>query len=142
MPRVFAVTLLRWRERCCLPRPRQLAYPQTARAKASCGRATFPGRATHRRRLFDNIMTPPPTPLEDRSMRVRFSIAPGMIVGGLFVLSVAVLPAERAVAQQPPSSSPSSPANPDYGLAISNEQARAVAAAAIAEAKENGCPLV
>ena len=73
-------------------------------------------------------------------MRVRFSIAPGMIVLGLFVLglSVAVLPAERAVAQQPPSPSPSAPANPDYGLAISNEQARAIAAAAIGEAKKNG----
>lgn len=65
-------------------------------------------------------------------MRVRFSIAPGMIVLGLFVLglSMAVLPADRAVAQ--------APANPDYGPAISNEQARAVAAAAIGEAKKNG----
>jgi glc operon protein GlcG len=65
-------------------------------------------------------------------MRVRFSIAPGMIALGLFVLglSVAVLPADRAVAQ--------APANPDYGLPISIEQARAVAAAAVGEAKKNG----
>ena len=64
-------------------------------------------------------------------MRVRFSIAPGMIALGLFVLgvSLAVLP-DRAVAQQP--------ANPDYGLAIGNDQAKAVAAAAIGEAKKNG----
>jgi uncharacterized protein GlcG (DUF336 family) len=67
-------------------------------------------------------------------MRVGFSIAPGMIVLGLFVLGLsgAVLPAGRAVAQQ------GVPPNPDYGLAISNEQARAVAAAAIGEAKKNG----
>ena len=64
-------------------------------------------------------------------MRVRFSIVPGMIALGLFVLgvSVAVLP-QGAVAQQP--------ANPDYGLVIGNDQAKAVAAAAIGEAKKNG----
>jgi uncharacterized protein GlcG (DUF336 family) len=64
-------------------------------------------------------------------MRVRFSIVPGMIALGLFVLgvSVAVSP-HTAVAQQP--------ANPDYGLAIGNDQAKAVATAAIGEAKKNG----
>jgi glc operon protein GlcG len=65
-------------------------------------------------------------------MRVRFSMAPRLMLLGLFVLglSTPVLP-DRAVAQQPS-------ANPDYGLAMSNEQAKAVAAAALGEAKKNG----
>lgn len=66
-------------------------------------------------------------------MPVRFSIVPGMIAFGLFVLglSTGVMP---AIAQ--------APANPDYGLSINNEQARAVAAAALAEAKKNGWHMV
>jgi uncharacterized protein GlcG (DUF336 family) len=63
-------------------------------------------------------------------MRVRFSIVPGMIVLGLFSLGAGALLPDKAVAQQP--------ANPDYGLAINNEQAKAVAAAAIGEAKKSG----
>lgn len=58
----------------------------------------------------------------------------------LFVLALAIGSAlamgDAALAQQPaPAASPASPA--DYGLAISNEQAKAVAAAAVAEAKKN-----
>lgn len=64
-------------------------------------------------------------------MRVRFSTATRMIVLGLFVLGLraTVLSPQVALAQ---------PANPDYGLAINDEQAKAVAAAAIGEAKKNG----
>jgi len=59
-------------------------------------------------------------------MRTRFLIAPAICL----VLALGNI----ADAQQP--SSPSAP-KPDYGLPITNEQAKAVAAAAIAEAKKS-----
>jgi uncharacterized protein GlcG (DUF336 family) len=72
-------------------------------------------------------------PAGDSSMRTRFLIALGMS----WMLALGNL----AVAQQPPapsSPSPPSPApRPDYGPPITNEQAKAVAAAALAEAKKN-----
>jgi uncharacterized protein GlcG (DUF336 family) len=63
-----------------------------------------------------------------------------MILLGLFVLgsSLVVVPPGKSVAQQ----LPSGPANPDYGLPINNDQAKAVAAAAIGEAKKNGWRIV
>src|SRR5207248_2600387 len=70
----------------------------------------------------------------DRSMRTGFLIAFGM--SSLLTL------ANLAVAQQP--AAPPAPAAPapstpklDYGPPITNEQAKAVAAAAVAEAKKN-----
>jgi uncharacterized protein GlcG (DUF336 family) len=63
-------------------------------------------------------------------MQTRFLIALGMSL----VLALGNL----AVAQQPPAPSPPSPTpKPDYGPPITNEQAKAVAAAALAEAKKN-----
>jgi glc operon protein GlcG len=63
-------------------------------------------------------------------MRTRFLIALGM--GWVLALG------NPAVAQQPPAPSPASPSpKPDYGPPITNEQAKAVAAAALAEAKKN-----
>jgi glc operon protein GlcG len=63
-------------------------------------------------------------------MRTRFLIALGMS----WMLALGNL----AVAQQPAAPSPPSPApRPDYGLPITNEQAKTVAAAALAEAKKN-----
>jgi glc operon protein GlcG len=59
-------------------------------------------------------------------MRTRFLIAPGMV----FLLALA----NMAGAQQP--SSPATP-KPDYGPPISNEQAKTVAAAAVAEARKS-----
>ncbi len=61
-------------------------------------------------------------------MRTRFLIALGM--GCLLALG------NMAVAQQPSAPSPAAP-KPDYGPPITNEQAKAVAAAAVAEAKKN-----
>ncbi|TMJ30190.1 MAG: heme-binding protein [Alphaproteobacteria bacterium] len=82
-------------------------------------------------------MTPHPKDLGgDRSMRSRFLIALGM--SSLLTLG------NLAVAQQPtapPAPAPAAPAAStpklDYGPPISNEQAKAVAAAAVAEAKKN-----
>jgi glc operon protein GlcG len=64
-------------------------------------------------------------------MRTRLLIALG--IGSALALGGA------ALAQQPaPSPAPAAPAAPpDYGPPITNEQARAVAAAALAEAKKN-----
>src|SRR4051794_39150584 len=63
-------------------------------------------------------------------MRTRFLIALGVSC----VLGLGI----PARAQQPPASSPASPApRPDYGPPITNEQAKAVAAAALAEARKN-----
>jgi glc operon protein GlcG len=63
-------------------------------------------------------------------MRTRFLIALGL--GWVLALG------NPAVAQQPPTPSPASPSpKPDYGPPITNEQAKAVAAAALAEAKKN-----
>jgi glc operon protein GlcG len=84
---------------------------------------------------LDNIMTPHPKDLGgDRSMRTGFLIALGM--SSLLTL------ANLAVAQQP--AAPPAPAAPapstpklDYGPPNTNEQAKAVAAAAVAEAKKN-----
>jgi uncharacterized protein GlcG (DUF336 family) len=62
----------------------------------------------------------------DRSMRTRVLTAPGIAFLLLF--------ANMAGAQQP--ASPSTP-KPDYGPPITNEQAKAVAGAAVAEAKKS-----
>ena len=63
-------------------------------------------------------------------MRTRFLMALGMS----WMLALGNL----AVAQQPPAPPPPSPApRPDYGPPITNDQAKAVAAAALAEAKKN-----
>jgi glc operon protein GlcG len=80
---------------------------------------------------LDNIMTPQPKTLAgDTSMRTRFLMALGMS----WMLALGNL----AVAQQPPAPSPPPIApRPDYGPPITNDQAKAVAAAALAEAKKN-----
>jgi glc operon protein GlcG len=63
-------------------------------------------------------------------MRTRFLIA----LGVSWVLALG----NPGVAQQPPAPSPASPTpRPDYGPPITNEQAKAVAAAAFAEARKN-----
>src|SRR5271166_2314281 len=76
-------------------------------------------------------MTPRPrNPAGDSCMRTRFFIALGMS----WVLGLGT----AAVAQQPPAPAPLSPApRLEYGPPITNEQAKAVAAAAVAEAKKN-----
>src|SRR5262245_58434129 len=83
-------------------------------------------RVGQRRRIFDNIMTPRHHSAFRRSggrtMRTRFVIA--LATGAVLALGGA------AMAQQPVP-----PA--DYGAPITNEQAKAVAAAAFAEAKKN-----
>jgi glc operon protein GlcG len=85
-------------------------------------------RAGQRRRIFDNIMTLRQRRFGrsgGRTMRIGFMIALG--IGSALALGGATL------AQQP--SPPAAPT--DYGPPISNEQAKAVAAAALAEAKKN-----
>ncbi len=63
-------------------------------------------------------------------MRTRFLMA----LGASWALALA----SSAVAQQPTAPAPPPTAQrPDYGLPITNEQAKAVAAAALAEAKKN-----
>ena len=63
-------------------------------------------------------------------MRTRFLMA----LGARWALALA----SSAVAQQPTAPAPPPTAQrPDYGLPITNEQAKAVAAAALAEAKKN-----
>jgi uncharacterized protein GlcG (DUF336 family) len=56
-------------------------------------------------------------------------------------VSALVLLGTAGLAQQPPAAPPPGPGattpRPDYGLPITNEQAKAVAAAALAEAKKN-----
>src|SRR6266545_8182033 len=66
-------------------------------------------------------------PAGDRTMRLNVLIALG--IGSALAL------AGTALAQQPSPAPPGPP--PDYGAPISNEQAKAVAAAAVAEAKKN-----
>jgi glc operon protein GlcG len=61
-------------------------------------------------------------------MRTHVLIA--LCIGSALVLAGSVL------AQQPPATTPPAPA-PDYGPPITNEQAKAVAGAAFAEAKKN-----
>jgi glc operon protein GlcG len=70
-------------------------------------------------------------PAGESSMRTRFLIA----LGVSWVLALG----DPAVAQQPPPPPPpASPTpRPDYGPPITNEQAKAVAGAALAEAKKN-----
>jgi glc operon protein GlcG len=82
-----------------------------------------------RRPIFDNIMTPR-HPAGDRTMRLDVLIA--LCLGSMLAL------AGTALAQQPaPSPGPAAGPPADYGAPISNEQAKAVAAAAVAEAKKN-----
>jgi uncharacterized protein GlcG (DUF336 family) len=86
-------------------------------------------RAGQRRRIFDNIMT-----LRHR----RFGRSGGRTMRTGFVIALGIGSALAfgggALAQQP---SPPAAAPSDYGPAITNEQAKAVAAAAFAEAKKN-----
>jgi uncharacterized protein GlcG (DUF336 family) len=71
-------------------------------------------------------------------MRTRFLIALG--IGSVLALGGAALAQQPAPAPAPaaPAPAPAVPAGPpEYGLPITNEQAKAVAAAAFAEAKKN-----
>jgi glc operon protein GlcG len=70
------------------------------------------------------------TPAGERSMRIPYFLA--------FLTALTLAPA-APFAQQPPAQPPAPGVpRPDYGAAISNEQAKAVAAAAIAEARKGG----
>jgi uncharacterized protein GlcG (DUF336 family) len=81
-----------------------------------------------RRRIFDNIMTALRNPTGERTMRIHGLIA--LCIGSVVAFAGA------APAQQP--SPPPSPAPAaEYGPPITNEQAKAVAGAALAEAKKN-----
>src|SRR5689334_23284935 len=54
------------------------------------------------------------------------------------MVGTAMLAVAPAQAQQPAApAAPASPSSPEYGLPISTEQAKAVAAAALAEARQN-----
>jgi glc operon protein GlcG len=80
-----------------------------------------------RRPIFDNIMTPQQS-AGDRTMRL--DVLTALCLGSMLAL------AGSALAQQP---APAPAAGPpaDYGAPITNEQAKTVAAAALAEAKKN-----
>ena len=58
-----------------------------------------------------------------------------MRIHGLITLCMGLLVTGAALAQQPPAAAPSPP--PEYGSSITSEQAKAVAAAALAEARKN-----
>jgi glc operon protein GlcG len=66
-------------------------------------------------------------------MRTRFLIALG--IGSALALGGAALAQQPAPAPAPAPAAPAAP--PEYGPPITNEQAKAVAAAALAEAKKN-----
>jgi glc operon protein GlcG len=66
-------------------------------------------------------------------MRTRFVIALG--IGSALALGGAALAQQPAPAPAPAPAAPAAP--PEYGPPITNEQAKAVAAAALAEAKKN-----
>jgi glc operon protein GlcG len=86
-----------------------------------------------RRGLFDNIMTPR---WSSGSQDMRLDVFAALSVGSTLALAGA------AMGQQPSPSPGASPAPPaDYGPPITNEQAKAVAAAAFAEARKNNSPM-
>jgi glc operon protein GlcG len=84
------------------------------------------------RRIFDNMMTPRRNDRdrwETKTMRPHAVMA--LTLGAILVLGAAA----RAELATP--TLPASPPPPEYGLPITNEQAKEAASAAIAEAKKN-----
>jgi glc operon protein GlcG len=89
-------------------------------------------RMVQRRGIFDNIMTPR---WSNGSQGMRLDVFAALSIGSTLALAGAAL-------GQQPAPSPASPAPPaDYGPPITNEQAKAVAGAALAEARKNHSPM-
>src|SRR5436305_1090164 len=89
-------------------------------------------RMVQRRGIFDNIMTPR---WSNGSQGMRLDVFAAVSIGSTLAL------AGTALGQQP-APAPASPAPPaDYGPPITNEQAKAVAGAALAEARKNHSPM-
>jgi uncharacterized protein GlcG (DUF336 family) len=89
-------------------------------------------RMVQRRGIFDNIMT---LRWSTGSQDMRLDVFAALSVGSTLVLAGA--------APGQPAPSPAAPPAPpaDYGPPITNEQAKAVAAAAVAEARKNNSPM-
>src|ERR1700742_3578244 len=85
-------------------------------------------RMVQRRGIFDNIMTPR---WSGGGRDMRLDVFAVLSIGSTVALAGA------ALGQTAPSPAASPAPQPDYGPPITNEQAKAVAAAAFAEAKKN-----
>jgi glc operon protein GlcG len=89
-------------------------------------------RMVQRRGIFDNIMTPR---WSNGSQGMRLDVFAALSIGSTLALAGAALGQQSA----PSPASPTPPA--DYGPPITNEQAKAVAGAALAEARKNHSPM-
>jgi uncharacterized protein GlcG (DUF336 family) len=89
-------------------------------------------RMVQRRGIFDNIMTPR---WSSGGRDMRLDVFAVLSIGSTLALAGA------ALGQPAPSPAASPAPQADYGPPITNEQAKAVAAAAFAEARKNNSPM-